>query len=408
MLNTIDRYILRQVAVPLASALAIGLLMLLAERLVRLLDITLGKRNSFGVVFELLAYLVPHYLGTAVPAALFLGLLFGFNNLSKNNEIDAFLAAGAGLHRLLKPTLLLAVVFSIASLVIFGWLQPMTRYAYRSAIFDIKNIDAFYLAEEGVFMQAGNRTFILDKLDRGNNTFERIFIFDYNGPNGSETFTAERGLLLPVPDQPRPVLRLENGRRFGVERWPLLEATGEPPPAQTAQFEVTDTPLGRISKKLFRPRGEDERELTLPELYAQADTPPSGSTTNAMWAEFHRRVINILAMLLLPMLAIPFAIGHPRSPRAYRMITAMALLIGFYEVIEQGAVMAKGGALSPWVVLWLPTLMLTAFAMWRFYRATFTIASGGLDTTLASAHEVAARLIRRLTPRFFPRSGDGA
>ena len=43
-----DRYILRQVATPLAGAMAIGLLMLLAERMVRLLDTTLGKKNSFA------------------------------------------------------------------------------------------------------------------------------------------------------------------------------------------------------------------------------------------------------------------------------------------------------------------------------------------------------------------------
>jgi lipopolysaccharide export system permease protein len=401
LLNTIDRYILRQIAVPLLSALSIGLLMLLAERLVRLLDITLGKRNSFGVVFELLAYLVPHYLGTAVPAALFLGLLFGFNNLAKNNEIDAFLSAGAGLHRLLKPALLLAVAFSLASLVIFGWLQPATRYAYRSAVFDIKNIDAFLLAEEGVFMQAGERTFILDKLDRSSNTFERIFIFDYNGPSGSETFTAERGILIPLADQPRPVLRLENGRRLGVERWPLLDRSGAPPESQTASFETTDTPLGRISKKLFRPRGDDERELTLPELYTQ-DKVPSGTSTNAMRAEFHRRVINIVAMLLLPVLAIPFAIGHSRSPRAYRMVVAMALLIAFHEVIEQGALMSKAGKFSPWFVLWTPTILLTVFAVWRFYRATNTINAGGMDSLLASAHEQVVALFKRLKSRAMP------
>jgi lipopolysaccharide export system permease protein len=401
LLSTIDRYILRQIAVPLLSALSIGLLMLLAERLVRLLDITLGKRNSFGVVFELLAYLVPHYLGTAVPAALFLGLLFGFNNLAKNNEIDAFLSAGAGLHRLLKPALLLAVAFSLASLVIFGWLQPATRYAYRSAIFDIKNIDAFLLAEQGVFMQAGERTFILDKLDRSSNTFERIFIFDYNGPSGSETFTAERGILIPLADQPRPVLRLENGRRLGVERWPLLDQAGAPPESQTASFEITDTPLGRISKKLFRPRGDDERELTLPELYTQ-DKLPSGTTADAMRAEFHRRVINIVAMLLLPVLAIPFAIGHSRSPRAYRMVVAMALLIAFHEVIEQGAVMSKAGKFSPWFVLWLPTILLTIFAVWRFYRATNTINAGGMDSLLASAHEQTVAIFKRLVSRALP------
>ena len=49
---------------PLAGAMAIGLLVLLAERMVRLLDTILGKKNSFAVVFELLAYLVPHYLGS--------------------------------------------------------------------------------------------------------------------------------------------------------------------------------------------------------------------------------------------------------------------------------------------------------------------------------------------------------
>jgi lipopolysaccharide export system permease protein len=45
VLTIIDRYVLRQVAKPLATAMAIGLLMLLAERLVRLLDTTLGKKN---------------------------------------------------------------------------------------------------------------------------------------------------------------------------------------------------------------------------------------------------------------------------------------------------------------------------------------------------------------------------
>ena len=407
MLNTLDRYILRQIALPLASALAIGLLMLLAERLVRLLDVTLGKRNSFGVVFELLAYLVPHYLGTAVPAALFLGLLFGFNKLSKNSEIDAAMAAGAGLHRMLKPALLLAVLFSIASLAIFGWMQPYTRYAYRSVIFDIKNVDAFYLAEQGVFMQAGNRTFILDKLDRSSNTFEKIFIFDYNGPGGGETFTAERGVLIPLKDEPRPILRLESGRRLGLERWPTLENSGEPVPAELASFQTTDTPLGRISKKLFRPRGEDERELTLPELYAQADTPPAGTTAAAVKAEFHRRVINILAMLLLPVLAIPFAIGRARSPRAYRMIIAMALLVGFHEVIEQGAVMAKNGVLSPWLVLWIPTVLLTVFAFWRFYRASMTIPSEGFDQWLQPVHERLAASFRRFTRRFRPEPDSG-
>ncbi len=120
----IDRYVLTEVLKPLSVALGIGLMVLLSERLVRLLDITLGKKNSFSVVFELLGYLVPHYLGIALPAALFLGLLFGFNKLSKNSEIDAMLAAGISLHRMARPVIHFSILLALVSVFIFGWLQP--------------------------------------------------------------------------------------------------------------------------------------------------------------------------------------------------------------------------------------------------------------------------------------------
>jgi lipopolysaccharide export system permease protein len=399
LLTVIDKYVLRQITTPLLASLGIGLLVLLAERLVRLLDVTLGKKNSFGIVFELLAYLVPHYLGTAIPAALFLGLLFGFNQLSKNHEIDGMMAAGIGLHRLLRPALFLAFLFSIASLAMFGWIQPQTRYAYRSVLFDVVNVDAFYLAEEGVFMQSGSRTFILDKLNRSNNSFDRIFVFDYNGPGGSETLTSSSGKLITVPGQTRPVLRLNDGHRLLVDRWPTLKNSGEAVPASVAQFDQTDTPLGKVSKDLFRPRGEDEREMTLPEIYQAMDQPPKSTTASAMRAEFHRRIINIVAMLILPVLAIPFAVGRARSPRAYRMAIALILLVAFHEIIEQGALAAKLGTFSPWVAMWLPMGLLTIFACWRFWQASFSIAGDTLDNIFLPISDWTARIATRLRKR---------
>lgn len=400
MLTIIDRYVLRQVLMPLGASLAIGLLMLLAERLVRLLDTTLGKNNSFGAVFELLAYLVPHYLGTAVPAALFIGLLFGFSKLSKNNELDAMLATGVGLHRLAWPVFLLAMVFSLASLLIFGWLQPATRYAYRSLVFDITNVDAFYLAEEGVFMQSGSRTFILDQLDRSNSTFKRIFLFDYNGPNGAETLTASNGVLIPVPGQTRPVLRLNNGHRLLVERWPTLAGGGEPIPAGVAEFTTTDTPLGKVTKDLFRPRGNDEQELYFNELFANDLKAFPYVSDDAFRSEFHRRIVSILSMLLLPFLALPFAIGRARSPRAYRIVVALGLLVAYHEIVQQGALATRSSGISPWLTQWLPLALLAAFAFWRFYVASFNQGGDGLDRVLLPIQDFVSRLSARILALF--------
>ena len=328
----------------------------------------------------------------------------GFNQLSKNHEIDGMMAAGIGLHRLLRPALLLAALFSASSLVIFGWVQPQTRYAYRSVLFDVKNIDAFYLAEEGVFMQSGSRTFILDELDRSNNSFNRIFVFDYDGPNGSETLTATSGQLITVPGHTRPVLRLQNGQRLQIERWPTLRASGDTIPGNVSRFSTSDTPLGKVTQDLFRPRGDDERELTLPEIYKMMDTPPASTTREAMRAEFHRRIINIIAMLILPVLAIPFAIGRARSPRAYRIAFALVLLVAFHEVIEQGAVVAKLGTVSPWVSMWLPMGLLTVFACWRFWQASFRIQGDGMDWLVVPINDWVAAKFAAMKNRFGSRA----
>ena len=127
-----------------------------------------------------------------MPAALFLGLLYSFNKLSRDSEIDAFLASGIGLHRLAQPVAILSLILAGCSFLIVGWLQPHARYAYRAVVFDVQNVDVFYLAEEGIFMQAGTRTFILDKLDRSAGSFEHIFLFDNRGAGGIETVTARQ------------------------------------------------------------------------------------------------------------------------------------------------------------------------------------------------------------------------
>lgn len=406
MFRIVDRYVLRQLAKPLVTSIAIGLLVLLAERMVRLLDTTLGKKNSFGVVFEMLAYLVPHYLGVALPAALFLGLLFSFNKMSRDSEIDAFLASGIGLHRIAQPVAILSLILAAFSVLIVGWLQPHTRYAYRAVVFDVQNVDVFYLAEEGIFMEAGTRTFILDKLDRSAGSFERIFLFDNRGAGGIETVTASSGKLIENPNTPLPVLRLENGHRLQLERMPSLDAGQEPPKSTVSNFEVADTPLGQVADKTFRPRGDDERELTLPELIARQDTPPKGTTKDQMRSELHKRLIAMLTLPMLPFLAVPFALGRRRNQRNYRFGVALILLVALHEIIEQGAIATSANGASPWLTMWLPFLLVTAFAAWRFWSASFTIKSGGLDNIIDRIAVTVRRFFRSITRRIL--RGDPA
>lgn len=377
------RYVATTIAKPLLSAIAIGLLVLLADRLVRLLDITLGKKNSLGIVFEMLAYLVPHYLGLALPAALFLGLLFGFNSLSKNSELDAFMATGIGLHQLVRPVLILAAFFTLLAFLIVGWVQPQARYAFRAVVHSVQNVEIFFLAEAGVFMQAGTRTFILDKLSRKNNQFERIFLFEDKKTGGSLTLTSTGGALVEHEGDPRPILRLREGHRLRIDGTVESSASAKPlPPHVVGEFNNVDTPIGRIVGTQFRARGVDHRELSIWELIKLRNAPPEKTTTQKMRGEFHKRIVTMLSIMILPILAVPFAIGRRRGHRAYRFALAVVILVVYHEILEQGALAVFLGKTSPWLAIWMPFIVLSTFACWQFYSACFTLKPEKLEPTL--------------------------
>lgn len=405
-MTILDRYVLQQVGKPLMVSLVIGLLMLMAERFVRILDLTLGKKGSLGLVFEMLSYLVPHYLGLAIPASIFLGLLFGYNQMSRNAEIDACLASGISLHRITRPVIALSLLIALFTIFIFGWLQPYTRYAYRAIKYAVQNVDVYYLAEEGVFMQTSGRTFILDKLDRRNQRFYRIFVFETK-KGKMRTITARSGFLVRQQRDPRPLLVLLNGHQLEIKG--IVDPTADKlPKASSKLFSRAETPIGRKDALTFRPRGLDERELTLPELVATLNTPRKYASVRELRAEFHKRVVSILTILVLPFLAIPFAVGQRRQQRAYRFAVALAILIAYEEALHQGAVAARQGVLPIWVGIWLPWILLTIFAAVRYYRTCFTLRSDMFEVVYQFMSRLGERLRGLLPARWRRKQGETA
>src|SRR6185369_8706194 len=116
----IDFYILKRVSMPLLAAVGIAMAALLMERLIRLLDMFANRGSPISIILKMLGNLVPHYLGIALPAALFVGVLYASMRLSNDSELDAMRASGLSLRRLMLPILALAIVLTIVSSYILG------------------------------------------------------------------------------------------------------------------------------------------------------------------------------------------------------------------------------------------------------------------------------------------------
>ena len=111
------------------------------------------------------------------------------------------------------------------------------------------------------------------------------------------------------------------------------------------------------------------------------------------------RLMNTVSPLVLPFLALPFALGGRRSKRAYRFGVALVLIVAFHEIVEQGCVLAHQGSVSPWLVTWLPLALLSVFAGWRYYAACFTVNRDPLDSLIDRAGESISAFRSRLLQR---------
>jgi lipopolysaccharide export system permease protein len=184
----VGRYLLALLARPLLATLLCVMPALLLERLLRLFDL-LAVGGPVGMVARLLLFLVPHYLGLAIPAAFFISVFMVIARLGDNHELDALQNAGFSLKRLSLPFLLVGLMLAVGGLGLYGYAQPYARYAFRAAYHAVTNMGWNASVPAGEFTHvADGVTATADKADAASGELRGVFIHQKH-PDGSEVIT---------------------------------------------------------------------------------------------------------------------------------------------------------------------------------------------------------------------------
>ena len=362
-MKTIDRYVLSKILWPLSATLAIAVFALLLERLVGLLDLVVTKGSPLSLVLKMLTSLIPHYIGIALPAAFFVAVLLAIMQLSRNSELFAIQAAGIGLRRLLIPILGLAVVLMICSAFTLNYLQPYSRYAYRAFAFTLTNSAWDAAVEGGAFFTGfhGN-TILVEGVSENGRKLSGIFVHKKRPSGGTLTITAEEGEILRRSEDFQISLKLYNGIR--------AETKAEDATPNVVRFDQFDVPLDlSFDLEPFHPRGGDEEELTLAELWAIWDHPPPDFTAARIGAEINSRLVRIVTILVLPFFAVPLGMGSQRQPRNTGLVVGVVLLILYHYVLQFGYSLTEIGRVSPGIGLWLPFAIFASASILGFRAA---------------------------------------
>jgi lipopolysaccharide export system permease protein len=370
----LDRYILKQISRPLLASLLIALLVFLVARMLGVLDLVLGSRGHLATVIEILGYLIPHYLGVALPLSLFLGVFLVFSRLSRESELDVMFSSGVGLVRLVAPVLVGAIAVTVAVAILLGHLQPLARYAYRLTVHTVSNVSFHRLLQDGVFTTLRDTTYMVEHIAPNRQDLERVFIHTRSDAGDSLVVTAHAGTVIREAATDPITLKLQQGIQQMV-RPP--DAGGDTPSAVTIRFREFESSLSDSTPDAFGPRGGNERELTIPELWRLQGTALPDVEPHEMTAELHARLVRIVSILALPFLAIPLALGRRRGQRSYGLAVGIVILVTYNQVIHAGEALVDNGRIGPWPVLWLPFAIYATGALALFFFAALRVRDTG-------------------------------
>ena len=345
-LTRVDRYIARLIFVPLVATLVLAAMLLLLDKMLRLFDFVVSEGGPVGVVWQMLANMIPEYMALGIPIGLLLGVLLAFRKLALSSELDSLRAVGLGYGRLLRVPYFYAAALMALNVAIVGFVSPKARYAYEELRFELRSGALGASIKVGEFNRLSQRiTLRVERSDDDGRHLHGVFVRAETADGRSVAATADLGTI-----------------------------------------------------EAFRGRGDGNDEFTLPELIRigrSAEAPEK--LRDSVRANFHFRMVEIAMMALMPLLAVALAVPPKRSTSGLGIFLSIVMVVTYHKVNQYAEQMAAQDRLDPVLALWTPFAVFAAIIMWMYWTLAHKPGGqpiGALERAFAKTGKAIGRILR--------------
>jgi lipopolysaccharide export system permease protein len=362
--HIINRYILREIAVPFGLGLAVFTFVLLIARILKLVEMVVNRGVPFLEVLKLFSYILPAFLEITVPMALLLAVLVAFGRLSSDTEITALKTSGVSLYQLMRPVALFALVIYVVALGLSMFARPWANNLLRTALYEIVKTRASAGIKEKVFTDdfAGLVIYV-DRIEQPGNVLHGVLISDSRDAAQHNTVFAQLGLL--VPNEPLHLLTL---RLVGGSVHAFNERDRSYHRTDFATYDISLDLNTALANR--RPRTRDPSEMTIGELSAVIAAKRSAhEPAFSESVELQRKFSIPFACLAFAAIGVPLGIRPSRAVRSRGFLVSLLLIFVYYLLLTLGESLGERGLLPAVVALWIPNLLLSALAFILFSRA---------------------------------------
>jgi len=386
-ITDVDRYIFKLVLMPMLGTLALAASLLVLDKMLRLFEVVADEGGPIGVIFRMLANLLPEYMSLAIPLGLMLGILFAFRKLATSSELDVMRAVGLGYTRLLRVPFIITLVLVGLNFLLVYFVQPVARYDYSRLSFELQSGALGASIKVGEFTTLEDRTALRIEESRDNGRELGGIFARVTQPDGDMlSISARQGQFLANEEEPNTIiLRLTDGT--------IVQDQASIPTPRVLSFASYDLPIDLPEIERFRTRGGAEREYILPELvHFGWNKEVSEEVRNQTLASLNFRLVEVVMMLLLPFLAVSLAIPPKRSSSTLGVFVSIVMVVAYHKVNQYGEDVAALGLVSPIISLWVPFVLFAALITWMYWRVAYVPGGQAIGWLEKGAAVVAKKL----------------
>ncbi len=195
--GSIERDLLKRHAGPFVFCFATIMFLLLMQFLIQFMDHLIGKGIPAMVILELIMVNLAYMVVLAVPMTILAASLMAYGKFSEQNEYTAVRAAGVHPMRIIRPSLLMALLFTL----FLGWFSnevlPEANYKARALFLDIRMKKPGFDLQENIFYEGiSGYTFLVKEIPTDSDSLYDVTLFQ-NPEQGRDraVIKANRGYL---------------------------------------------------------------------------------------------------------------------------------------------------------------------------------------------------------------------
>ncbi len=368
-MRLLDRYLLRELLVPLAYCLGGFLIFWISFDVFSELSHFQEEKLGLEQITRYYAFKVPEFLVLIVPITLLLALLYALTNHARHNELTAVRAAGVGVIRLSLPYLVVGLLVSLGLFALNEFWVPQSSQAADGIRSGQKSAEAsghsglwhynlfFRNARDGRIWRIG--AYNIDTFEMRNPQVEwaladesRRTLIASNAVRRDAIWVFYEVLELTYPSRASTNTPLSTNDVMFQMHTNVLEVP-----------EFSETPAQIRSeikiRSLSSVKAAKEIQLSVSEILDYLHLHPVLTPRDRalLHTQLQGRLAAPWTSLVVVLIAIPFGATFGRRNVFVGVASSIFIVFAYFVLLKLGLALGTGGYVPPWLAAWSPNFV---------------------------------------------------